>query len=96
MFHLKETEPMSIQDQRGGTHVGRQKPSSPSPFQPTSTSYQVDESVVLQGGARGSCDNACAEEDALLLQQLLDAADVRVQRVQVPQLTVLLLGAADE
>ena len=58
--------------------------------------HQADERVVLQGRARGGCEHAGPQVDALLLQELLDGAHVGVQRVQVPQLPVLLLGAADE
>lgn len=58
--------------------------------------HQTDERVVLKSWARCRCDHARPEKDALLLQKLLDAAHMGVKSVQIPQLTVFLLGAADE
>lgn len=58
--------------------------------------HQIDECVVLQSWARRGGDHASPEEDALLLQELLDAAHMGVERVQISQLTIFLLWAADK
>lgn len=58
--------------------------------------HQTDERVILECWAGRGRDDTCSEEDALLLQKLLDAAHVGVKSVQVPQLPVLFLWAADK
>lgn len=55
------------------------------------SSYQADECVILQGGARAGCNHTCPEEYPLLLQQLLDPTHVGIQGVQIPELAVFLL-----
>lgn len=58
--------------------------------------HQTDECVVLQGRARRGSDHTRPQEDALLLQEFLDATHVRIQGVEISQLPVLLLGTADK
>lgn len=59
--------------------------------QSSQPSYQADERVILQSGAGTGCDHTGPEEDALLLQQLLDPTHMGVQGVQVSELSVFLL-----
>ena len=68
-------------------HLAKPLPVPPPPARP----YQADECVILQGGAGAGRDHTRPEEDALLLEQLLDPSHVGVQGVQIAELAVLLL-----